>query len=87
MAFKILDKISEKTHLGKKALLVMFAGLLGIILLIVSELLPEKTAENKKDEDISVTSYEQYAENIEEKAFCPDLSNRRRGRGKGYGDS
>lgn len=67
MALKILDKISEKTHLGKKTLLVMFAGLLGIILLIVSELLPEKTAENKKNEDISGTSYEQYAENIEEK--------------------
>lgn len=68
MATKILEKLSEKTHLGKKALLVLFAGFLGIILLIVSELIPEKSAENKNDEEINgINSYEQYAENTEEK--------------------
>lgn len=67
MAVEFLEKLCKKTRLNKRAVLVLFIGLIGIILLIASELIPQKDSVKESDDRQAATSYEQYAENIEQK--------------------
>lgn len=69
MAVKILETLSQKTKLTKKTLIVTLAAFLGIILLIVSELIPSQSEKEKDEtpEQTAADSYEQYAQNIEER--------------------
>ncbi len=59
--------ISEKLKLDKKIVIIALAGVMGIILLIISEMLPTEKEETAQVQPPQQTSYTQYAENIEEK--------------------
>ena len=69
MAVKILETLCKKTKLTKKTLIVTSAALLGVILLIVSELIPSGSGKEKDatPEQTVAESYTQYAEDIEKR--------------------
>ncbi|MBQ8784376.1 MAG: hypothetical protein IJZ57_11460 [Clostridia bacterium] len=66
---KILQRICDKTKLDKKAVLIILVGLMGIVMLAVSEIIPEKESEIVQEQPTSQTdqSYESYAENTEKR--------------------
>lgn len=63
----ILKSICEKTKLDKKAMIIIFIGLMGVMLLTVSELIPEKEVEEESTETAQSADYYDYADEIEKK--------------------
>lgn len=61
---KIMQRICEKTRLDKKTVIVIFVGIIGIVLLVFSELVEQKEEAPKQESD-AVPGLEDYAENIE----------------------
>ena len=63
---KLLGLICEKTKLDKKTAVIIFVGVLGAVMLVVSEFIPE--AEPEEDElSQPQASYETYAEETEKR--------------------
>lgn len=64
---KLIEFIKEKTKLDKKVIVIMLIGLTGIILLVVSELIPsgEQADETEQQQVNDPVSYETYAEDVE----------------------
>lgn len=61
---KIIDKICEKTRLDKKTVSLLFIGIIGILLLVVSGLAPEKEEAVEKTEK-EAAGYDEYVKIIE----------------------
>ncbi len=64
-----INKISEKFKVDKKSVIVIIIGVIGIILLVVSELIPsESKNDSKKNEDDTVAiTYSDYEKDVEER--------------------
>lgn len=59
----IADKLQNKTGLSKKAFIIVFAGLLGLMLIVLSEFIP-KGKSNKNDDDSSIVADSAYSNNF-----------------------
>ncbi|MBQ8763642.1 MAG: stage III sporulation protein AG [Clostridia bacterium] len=63
-----IEKISEKSRLGKKLLLVVLLLASGIVLLLLSELIPaEKTASAQPAQTTLKTDMQEYSERLEQR--------------------
>ncbi len=62
---KILQRICEKTKLDKRAIVIIFIGLIGVVLLTVTELVPEKGDEPEVTETTESVGYDDYAQKTE----------------------
>ncbi len=63
----LIKMMSDKTKLDKKIVIIALVGIMGIALLIISEILPSQEPEALESEPTQDTSYTEYAQNIEEK--------------------
>ena len=64
-----INKLSEKFKIDKKSLIVIIIGIIGVILLIASELIPQGSKEKAESDDektVSV-SYSDYEKDIEQR--------------------
>lgn len=65
---KFLDKISEKSRLGKGVLLAVVLLLAGVLMLIMSEIVPEERSVSAETESSTVqAAADEYAERLEER--------------------
>ncbi len=63
---KLLNLICEKTKLDKKTAIIIFVGVLGVVMLVISELVPEpQPAEAETSQPQS--GYETYAQDTEKR--------------------
>lgn len=62
-----IKKLSEKLNLDKKSLVVIFIGIIGVILLVLSELIPfsSKTESSDLTEGTLTVSYSEYEKEVE----------------------
>lgn len=64
---KLLQFITEKTKLDKKAAVIILAGILGVAMLVISELVPQSEPAEEEPLPETQTGYEDYAENTEKR--------------------
>ena len=64
---KLLQFISEKTKLDKKAVAIVLAGIVGVVMLVISELIPEKEPAQADTQPQAQAGYETYAEDTEKR--------------------
>ena len=64
---KLLQFISEKTKLDKKAVAIVLAGIVGVVMLVISELIPENEPAQADTQPQAQADYETYAEDTEKR--------------------
>ncbi len=64
---KLLQFISEKTKLDKKAVVIILAGIVGVVMLVISELVPQNEPAEAEPQPQAQTGYETYAEDTEKR--------------------
>lgn len=64
-----INKLSEKFKVDKKSLIVIIIGIIGVILLVVSELIPQESRDKKQDAEESTVSitYSDYEKDVEQR--------------------
>ncbi|MBQ8229043.1 MAG: hypothetical protein IJZ88_08545 [Clostridia bacterium] len=63
----IINSISQKLKLDKKAVAIILVGVLGVFLLALSEIIPDKQPEADEEQTKETAGYENYSLDIEER--------------------
>ena len=66
---KSINKLSEKFKIDKKSLIVIITGVIGVILLVISELIPRESKEKSQSDERNTVSisYSDYEKDVEQR--------------------